>query len=88
MRHCRRTGSSSFPKPRADGILDKVVVDIDTAIVHISRESWQKAVCVGDCYSKFALGKHIGVCILHPLFKVSQGGVRYLRDYREIVKVL
>lgn len=54
---------------RSDGILNEIVVNVDSTVVLIARQPGQQGVRVFDRFTHLAVGKDLQICLFHPRLK-------------------
>lgn len=77
-RGSRRTGCSSGPGPAADGILHKVDVDTEEAVVHIAAQPRQKRKRIADGFPDAAVPGTAGCGLIHPLLELQDDRIGFL----------
>ena len=72
-------GYAPAQSQRPDGILNEIVVNIDSTVVHIARQLGQQRVRVFDRVTHLAVGKDLQIYLFYPRLKESYCRIRYLQ---------
>ena len=66
---------------RSNGILHKVVVYAEAAVVHITSQSRHQWQCVSDCLADAALLRRLTGCLIHPLLEQEDNRICLLLSF-------